>query len=581
MRPASFALAAALLASCDTREPSRPANEASAPVQRLAPFDCEFASADPRKLPSFVHATGAAGDKLLPETMGSGVALLDFDSNGTLDLYLVNSGVWRGAATAVERTPRDGEPTCALWRGQGNGTFERLERVTELALFGMGASVADFDADGDDDVLVTALGDFAVLRNERGLDDAAEETGLHTARWRDLDGALHPEWSTASAWFDVENDGDLDLFVANYVQWTRETEIFTTLDGATKAFTTPERYAGLPCRLYVNDGRANFADASESAGLLGLAGKALGLALWDFDDDGLLDVVVANDTQPNFLLLNRSRPGAPKFEERGLAAGIAYDETGRARAGMGIDIAQLAPGDAPSVAIGNFAGEPMSLYRWRSDGTFQANAATAGVALATTRPLTFGLAFFDADLDGALDLVLANGHIEPDIARFAPDQSSAQAPLLFRGRGDGTFEDATALAGQDFRAPRVARGLAYGDFDGDGDLDLVLTTSGGGPAILLNRAQQIRPRHFLRVDLRGKGANTRAIGARVTLLAGGVAHTRYVRTGSSYLSQSELTLTFGLGDTARVDELRIRWPGGPETTHAIDAIDRTLVIEQP
>jgi hypothetical protein len=450
----------------------------------------------------------------------------------------------------------------------------------------MGVSVADYDGDGDDDLFITGVSDNALLRNDGGglFVDVAKAAGLSSPRWLDRGGKSHPEWSTASAWFDADGDGDLDLFVGNYVQWTYETEIFTTIDGVTKAITTPDRYPGLPCRLFLNRGDGTFEDASERAGLLAHAGKALGIALWDFDNDGKLDVVVANDTQPNFLFLNRSTASGPSFEERGVEYGVAYDDNGRARAGMGIDVADYANDGTESVAIGNFSGESLSLYRRHGERGFRNAATQLGLARATLTPLTFGLVFADVDLDGLQDLIALNGHIEPDIARFQPGTSYAQAPLLLRALDGGAFSDASALAGADFGQARVGRGLAVGDLDGDGDLDLVFTTNGGAAVVLENRAQQIRPRHFLRVALHGKGRNTRAIGALVTLRAGGVTQRRIVRTGSSYLSASELTLTFGLGfmtaSAPRVDELRVRWPSGVETVEHVDAVDRTLVIDE-
>jgi hypothetical protein len=543
----------------------------------------------------FRHENGGYGEKLLPETMGSGGAFLDFDGDGKLDIFLVNSCFWPGHAPA-DQPP----PTCHLYKGRGDGAFDDVTLVTGggVSLYGMGAAVADYDGDQDDDIYITGVGKNVLLRNDGGVfHDASAAAGLAGGVWKDSSGHLHSEWSTGAAWADLDLDGDVDLFVSNYVEWTPSNEIFTTLDGVTKAFTTPDRYPGLPCRLYLNQGDGRFVDATLAAGLEGAQGKALGVSLWDFDGNGLLDIVVANDTRPNFFFLNR---GGARFEETGLSAGIAYDETGRARAGMGIDIADYANDGVPGVAIGNFSDEPISLYRWRGppldyrspaaskkppvdpEGGFSSEAARAGLARPTFAPLTFGLLFIDLDLDGVTDLVLANGHIEPDVHRVFPSQTYPQSAQLFCGRGDGTFADMSARAGPDFLVPRVGRGLCAGDIDGDGDLDLLLTQNGGPPVLLRNDRSPSVARHFLRVRLRGKGKNTKALGAVVRLKVNGVVQTRVARTGSSYLSQCEETLTFGLGSATRAEKLTVRWPGGAEKNVAVEGVDRTIeIVEDP
>jgi hypothetical protein len=535
---------------------------APAAVPALPPLSFELIDITARSGLKFRHVTGASGEKLLPETMGSGGAFLDFDSDGKLDVFLVNSSSFPGS------TPAAPPSACALYRGKGDGTFEDVSAATGagISLYGMGAAVGDHDGDGDDDIYVTGAFGNALLRNDGGVfRDVAKEAGVGGGSWTDRDGKEHREWSTAAAWADVDIDGDIDLIVANYVEWSPQNEIFTTIDGVTKAFTTPDRYRGLPCRLFVNQGQGRFSDSTASSGLADPRGKALGIGIWDFDGNRLPDFVVANDTQPNFLFMNR---GGGRFDEVGLAAGIAYDETGRARAGMGIDIQDYANDGVPGVAIGNFSDEPMSLYRWTPPGAagglggFTSEAARAGLAGPTYKSLAFGVLFLDVDLDGVDDLVVANGHIEPDVARVFQGQTYEQSPQLFLGRGDGTFVERTADAGAGFSAPRVGRGLAAGDVDGDGDLDLLITVNGGAPSLLENVQSPAARNHFLRVRLRGKGGNTRALGALVRVTAAGVTRTRLSRTGSSYLSQCDLAPTFGLGKSTGPHTIEVRWPDG-------------------
>jgi hypothetical protein len=563
---AACALAACSLApACGDRgsEPGSaraPLDAPRAPAPVAAEFDARFEDVTAASGIAFVHSNGAFGQKLLPETMGSGAALFDYDADGKLDVFLVNGGPFPGHEQAGEL------PRCALWRNEGELRFSDASRASgaDLALYGMGAAPADCDGDGDMDVYVTALGDNALLENRGGsFAEVAERAGVAGGRWTDAGGAQHPEWSTAALWLDAERDGDLDLFVANYCQWTEAGEIFTTLDGVHKAFTTPERYAGLPCRLYVNDGNGSFADESAAAGFTPHAGKALGAASWDFDGDGYEEIAVANDTRPNFLFQNRSAAtGAPRFEECGVRLGIAYDENGRARAGMGIDVADVDGAGRALVAIGNFAAEPMSLYRWETGARFRSVASEAGVARLTVQPLSFGLGFFDADLDGWQDLLVVNGHIEPDIARFADGERHAQPPLLLRGLAQGRFEDASAAAGPDFGRALVGRGLVWGDLDADGDLDVLISANAQAPQLLANRAQERRARPWLRVELRGAGANTRAWGARVVLSAAGRVQLRVPRSGSSYLSQSDPTPVFGWPAGASAGTLTVQWPNG-------------------
>lgn len=564
-----FAMLALLgLIGCGRDDPA-PKPGGTAPATDPAPFARVFVDVTAEVGIAFTHATGATGEKLYPECLGAGAAWFDRDADGDPDLFLVNGRSWDGA--------RSGE-TSALFVNT-EGRFERAgpEVGADLARYGMGASAADIDGDGDTDLYVTAVEENALLVNEGPrFRELAVERGVAGGTWTDAKGAEHPEWSTAAAWLDVDRDGDLDLFLANYVQWTPETDIFTTLDGRTKAFATPDRYAGLPCRLFRNGGDGHFAE-DQGAGL-GTPGKALGLAVWDLNEDGWLDVAVANDTRPNFLYLADGEGG---FVERGSELGLAYDEAGRARAGMGVDIAVYANDGVPGIAIGNFGGEPMSLYRRAEGGAFRSVAAASGLAPATTPPLAFGLGFFDLDLDGRLDLVVANGHIEPEIGRFRAGETWAQRPQLFQGLAGGRFRNVSDEVGEAFAVPRSGRGLAAADFDGDGDLDLLLTQNGGRPVLFENRLAKDGTRPPRSVAIRAGGAHALPVGTRVTVDGPSGEQVRLVRTGSSYLSHSDSQLVFGLGAVRDPVGVLIELPNGERITSEIDATASEFVVNLP
>jgi hypothetical protein len=565
---AARAALAVLLAGCQ-RDP-RPAPVAADAPAPLLGFDCVFEDATERSGVDFVHVNGAFGEKLLPETMGSGACLFDWNQDGNLDLFLVNSGALPGSN--VGATARS-----ALYQGNGDGTFADVSRSAnaELARYGMGTAAADADGDGDEDLYVTALGENALLWNRpEGFADGTRAAGVGGGTWTDAAGIEQRSWSTAALWLDADVDGDLDLFVGGYVQWTRALEVFTSLDGVRKSFTTPDRYAGLPSHLYRNAGSGSFAEIP-AEDLDCPLGKVLGAAMHDFDADGLPEIAIANDKRPNSLLWNL---GNARFLDRAGELGVAYDADGRARAGMGIDVVELEGLAGPWIAIGNFADEPASLYRVSPDGALDWSQRS-GIAPRTNVPLTFGLAFLDADLDGRQDLFLANGHIEPSIALFRPAQRYLQPALLFRGLGDGSFADVSAADA--LATPRVARGLAAGDLDGDGDLDVVLTQNGARAHVLANRAQETRSRRFLRVVLHGPQGNPRALGAVVRLQAGGARQERTLRTGSSYLSQNEVSAHFGLGNAAAIESLEVRWPGAGWVSYPPPALDTTVELSAP
>ncbi len=506
----------------------------------------------------FVHENGAVGKHWMPETMGSGCALFDYDGDGDLDALLVNGKHWQQKG--------DG-PTSRLYANKGDGTFADVTQQAGLniSLYGMGVSVADYDADGDADLYLTTLGPNVLLRNDGGrFIDVTAKAGVAGVMWQDEAGHNNPEWSTGAAFFDADGDGWLDLLVINYVHWSAATDIYTSLDGKNKSYATPQQYAGSTPRLYRNRGDGTFAEITEQAGLLLPDGKSMSLAMTDFEGDGLVDLVITNDTQPNFLLRNL---GGGRFEERGLMAGIGYDDTGRARAGMGVDIAAIKNDGVQHIAIGNFSREALSLYRQAGGEVFVDAAGKAKLVQSTLQPLTFGLRFFDYDLDGALDLMLANGHIEPAINSVQKEIYYAQTAQLFWNDGDGRLLEVSQQTGPFFAQALVARGLAIGDIDGDGDLDALLTTNGGPAHLLRNEGPTGAA---VALHLIGRGANRDAIGAQVSARIGDEKQTQMVRTGGSYMSHSPTTLTFGLGKATQIDLLEIRWPDG--TKEVIEAI---------
>ena len=528
----------------------------------------------------FVHNNGAYGDKLLPETMGGGVAFFDFDNDGVQDLLFVNSTWW------LWRLPAGKKPTtAALYRNDGKGHFEDVTAGSglDVGFYGMGVAIGDYDNDGLPDVFITAVGGNHLFHNE-GNGKFAEVTAPAGV------GGTGTDWSTSAAWIDFDNDGKLDLFVCNYVQWSKEidAEVGYKLDGVTRAYGPPMNFQGAFPYLYHNEGNGRFTDVSASSGVqvknpaTGVpAAKSLGVAPIDFDGDGWIDLVVANDTTPNFLFHNQ-RDGT--FKEIGPLAGVAFDSLGNTRGAMGIDAAHFRGDDALGIAIGNFANEMTALYvSHNGSANFTDDALTEGVGTASRLLLKFGIFFFDYDLDGRLDLLTANGHLEQEISKIQQSQRYAQPAQLFWNCGaasGATFVPVSEQkAGPDLFKPIVGRGSAFADIDGDGDLDVVLTQV-NGPPLLLRNDQDLK-HHWLRLKLVGTKSNRSAIGASIKLRAGGQTMTRQVMPTRSYLSQSELPVTFGLGAADHFDELEVSWPGGEKQTVKAARIDGETVIEQP
>ena len=525
----------------------------------------------------FRHFNGGYGDKLLPETMGGGVAFFDFDNDGDQDLLFINSTSWPWKASPDGQAPKMG-----LFRNNGAGRFEdaTVGSGLELNLYGMGVAVGDYDNDGRADVFITAVGENKLFRNEGNgkFKDVTQSTGV---------GGGANEWSTSAAWIDSDNDGDLDLFVCNYVRWSREIdlEVDYRLVGIGRAYGPPMSFPGTFPYLYRNEGGGRFTDVSSASGVQIKnpatsvpAAKSLGVAPVDIDGDGWIDLVVANDTVQNFVFQNQ-RNGT--FKEIGARSGIAFDAYGQTRGAMGIDAARYRNDSALGIAIGNFANEMNALYVSQRDALiFTDEAITEGVGPASRLLLKFGLFFFDYDLDGRLDMLTANGHLEEEITKVQQSQQYRQPAQLFWNRGASRglsfIEVPREKCGDDLLKPIVGRGSAYADIDGDGDLDAVLTQIGGNPLLLRN--DQKLGHHWLRLKLVGTKSNRDAIGAWVKVRAGGQTISRQVMPTKSYLSQSELPITIGLGKAAKVDELEILWPTGGSQKVAVDRLDATLVV---
>jgi hypothetical protein len=511
----------------------------------------------------FKHNSGAFGKKYLPETIGSGCAFIDYDNDGWQDILLVNSTNWP--------EQKGGKSFPALYHNNKDGTFTNVTVQAGLAvdMYGIGVTVGDYDNDGNDDIYITCVGPNHLFRN------------LGNGKFADVTakaGVGDPGFSTSAVWFDYDNDGKLDLFVGNYVEWSPEKDIYCTLDNKNKSYCTPQTYKGQSATLYHNRGNGTFENTTQKAGLSDPSGKTLGIALLDYDTDGWLDLFVANDTEPNKLYHNNKNG---TFTDEGIAAGVAFSAAGTARAGMGVDAADYDGSGRPSVIIGNFTNESMALYHNDGSGLFSDEAAASGIGKLSAQSLTFATFFFDYDLDGLLDIFAANGHVSDDIAVVQPNVKYAQPPHVFRNKGKKKFEETTSKLGRAMQRAIVGRGAAYGDYDNDGDLDLLIM-SNNGPARLL-RNDNANQNDLVRVKLVGTRTNRDGIGARVSVKTSkGAKLEQMVRTGSSYASQSELPLVFGLGKpeeglTVTID---IAWPSGQRDTIPNVKPNQSLVIQE-
>ena len=517
-----------------------PPSGASAPATAGARFE-EIGA---RSGISFVHATGATGEKYLPETLASGVCVLDYDGDALADLYFVSGA-------ALDKGARTPGAASRLYRNRGDGSFEDVTASAGVAGrgYGIGCAVGDFDADGREDLYLANFGPNVLYRNRGGgtFEDVTAASGTGD-----------PSFSTGATFVDVDGDGDLDLYVVNYMDYSLENNKYCgEMKPGYRAYCGPEIYPGAPDRLYRNDGNGRFTDISSQAGIANPDGHGLGVVALDYDHDSDMDLYVANDGMANYLYRN---DGHGRFTEVGLLSGAALGDDGRAQAGMGVDAGDYDGDGWEDFFVANLSFQPSSLYRNQADGSFAERSFKAGLAGPTYLMTGYGAGFFDFDDDGWLDLFQANGHMMDNVALYFDNLTFPEPAQLFRNRGDGTFEDVTAARAPDLLRPSVGRGSAFLDLENDGDLDLVMLVAGGAPRLFRNVGGE--GNHFLRVALRGTRSNRDGFGARVILRAGGREQVRTAKAASGYASQSEAILHFGLGSAARVESLEVRWPSG-------------------
>jgi hypothetical protein len=507
----------------------------------------------------FTHHNGATGKKWLPETMGPGCAFTDLDNDGWADLLLLNGKDW---------TPSGQKHFPALYHNNHNGTFTDITKGSglDVEMYANGVAVADYDNDGLPDIYITAIEGDRLFHNEGHghFRDVTATSGIHNANF-----------ATSAAWFDFDRDGRADLVVANYVVWSGPKDIRCSMDGKTKSFCTPEVYPGESLKLYRNLGKGRFEDVTTKAGLGTPASKSLGIVVFDYNGDGWPDLFVSNDTQPNKLYRNNKNG---TFTEEGVEAGVAFGEDGKARGAMGADAADYDRSGRPHLVVGNFSKQMMALYHNEGSGLFSDVASSTALGRASLLDVTFGAFFFDYDLDGFPDIFAVNGHIEPDINRTQSDLQFKECALLFRNNGRGGFDDVTKTVGPDMSRPIVGRGAAYADFDHDGDLDIVVMENGGPAALLRNDGGN--KNHWANIRLVGRRSNRSGLGAVVRVESASGKQWQTVHSGSSYCSQSDLTLTFGLNQDPVITKLTVEWPSGKGQHFENVPINKFLTIDE-
>jgi hypothetical protein len=557
---ASWLLLALLLPGCAQRSNPSSGGAAAMPARSVASA-VKFTDVTEAAGIRFKHTSGTSGRLYFPETVGSGCAFLDYNNDGRLDLFLVNSSRLPGY-------PERGPLYSALYRNNGDGTFTDVTRAAGLAVdcYAMGVAIADYDGDGFDDLYLTALGPNHLFHNNGNgtFTDVTRKAGVGD-----------PHFSTSAAWLDYNRDGKLDLFVCNYCEWTPQSNQLCPDPFGRQHMCSPTYYQGSPSTLYRNNGDGTFTDVTEKAGLHETVGKALGVAVWDYNGDGWPDFAVTRDKEPNSLYRN-NKEGT--FTDVAVETGIAYSMSGTVRSGMGIDTADVTNSGRESILIGNLDSEGHALYTPDKSGPYLDAADSAGLLEPSLPMSTFGALFLDYDGDGLKDCFTANGHVDPTVERSGRKATFKENLLAFHNLGGGRFAPVGDRLGPIFQEKRVWRGLAAGDFDNDGDPDLLVSACNGRPALLRNEGGNRN--HWLQVKAIAAGKNRDGIGTRVTVTAGGTRQSGWIRSGSSYCSQSELKAFFGLGSASQADSVELLFPSGARQAVQGVKADQLIVVQE-